>query len=288
MAELRFPAIGTQWRLTTPEPLPAAVRTAVAERIDRYDRAFSRFRADSTVAAARRRAGRHRFPAEAADLFETYHRLHRLTGGAVNPLVGGSLAHLGYGPGRAAAATGGRPAADWTRCRTRGSLLSTDVPVALDLGAAGKGQLADLVLGVLRSHCPGDSGPITVDAGGDIVRHPGTPARAERIGLESPFVDGEVIGAVALTGGALCGSGVRRRRWDGWHHVLDARTGLPVTEVVATWALAGSGLRADAAATALFFVDVAAVWAGFGAAGLRVFADGSAQWWPDPRWEVFG
>ncbi len=53
---------------------------------------------------------------------------------------------------------------------------------------------------------------------------------------------------------ALCASATNRRAWgDGLHHVLDARTGVPVRSVVATWAVGADAMRADAIATALFF-----------------------------------
>ncbi|GAA2182563.1 FAD:protein FMN transferase [Brooklawnia cerclae] len=289
MTESEFHATGTRWRIDTARPLDAWVADAVRDRIDSYEAAFSRFRPDSTVAAAARQAGTFMFPPEADPLFDVYRRLDELTGGAVNPLVGVSLAHLGYG----AVPTlrprpGARPAPVFGEvCHWDGRCLHTREPVNLDFGAAGKGQIADLVLQMLRDESTVGHGPVVVDAGGDIVRDAGARRDAERVGLESPFEPGRVIGVFTLGSGAVCGSGVGRRAWAGRHHVLDARTGEPVTGIVATWAMASTALMADAAATALFFADLDEVCSAFMAVGVRVRADGSVEWLDDPRLEIF-
>ena len=50
MASWRFEAIGTHWEIETTDRLPEEARTAVAVEIERFDREWSRFRADSGVA----------------------------------------------------------------------------------------------------------------------------------------------------------------------------------------------------------------------------------------------
>ena len=56
------------------------------------------------------------------------------------------------------------------------------------------------------------------------------------------------------------------RAWgEGLHHVLDALTGLPVRDVLATWAVAGTCAQADGIATALFLTPPQQL----AAAGLR-------------------
>ena len=94
-----FDAIGTRWRVDSAGPVPAAVRRRVAERVEAYDRAFSRFRADSLVSAHARTGGSVRYPDEVAPLLDLYARLTALTGNRVSPLVGASLERLGYGAG---------------------------------------------------------------------------------------------------------------------------------------------------------------------------------------------
>src|SRR5687767_1361023 len=45
-----FDAIGTRWCIDTEEPLRGEVRDRILDRIQRFDRTYSRFRPDSLVA----------------------------------------------------------------------------------------------------------------------------------------------------------------------------------------------------------------------------------------------
>ncbi|WP_143226343.1 FAD:protein FMN transferase [Actinomyces provencensis] len=280
-----FEAIGTQWRITTPDPLPERVRSAVSTVIEDYDRAFSRFREDSLVTRMSRAAGTFELPSCAAELLETYERLGDLTHGAVNPLVGASLVHLGYGPDyRLTPLPGHLPAPAWDEVVSReGSRLTTSTPLTLDVGAVGKGQLVDLVVEEVLSH---GVPVVLVDAGGDVA---GVGPR-RRVGLEDPQDPARVIGVVTSAGGAVCGSSTNRRTWaPGVHHVLDARTGRPVRGVQATWAAAPCAMLADAATTALFFEGPTRVSRALGVDALVLGEDRTAAWsgTGERRWEVF-
>jgi thiamine biosynthesis lipoprotein len=250
-AAWRFDALGVPWRIDTEQPIPHAVRTAVSERVEAFDRAWSRYRDDSLVARIAREPGRHRLPAEAAVLLDLYAELYAATGGRVSPLVGGALAASGFGPrlaGVADAVPLWQHALAWD-----GTHLDTASPVLLDVGAAGKGLLVDLVSALLAEAGIALS---VVDGSGDL-RIRDVPMR---IALEHPGDATKAIGIAELSEGALSASaGNRRVLADGRHHVLDAVTGLPVRDVVATWAVAADDLTADGAATALFF-DVDPAW----------------------------
>lgn len=79
-------------------PVSAALHRRLAAFIDGYERALSRFRADSTVAQlASGRVCAAEFPAWTADLFALADRLAQATGGAIDPCVGEALVQLGYG-----------------------------------------------------------------------------------------------------------------------------------------------------------------------------------------------
>jgi thiamine biosynthesis lipoprotein len=97
-----------------------------------------------------------------------------------------------------------------------------------------------------------------------------------------------VIGVAHLQGQALCASGVTRRVWgDGLHHVLDARTGVPVGGVVATWVTAEETALADGLATALFFTEAHRLAERFRFAYVRMHADGRAEYSPNFAGELF-
>ncbi|MBO3093759.1 FAD:protein FMN transferase [Cellulomonas dongxiuzhuiae] len=259
-AETRFEAIGTRWRIDTPTPLTDATQARVRAVVDAYDVVWSRFRADSVVSRIARDGGTHALPGHAAELLDLYDVLEDRTDGALTPLVGRSLEHLGYDAtyrlhpaGAPLPAPRGVRTRDVLTCRQpdeRGLTVTAARPVLLDVGAAGKGQLVDLVAAELRACGVGE---YVVDAGGDMV-HRGPDA--VRVGLQVPGHPGRVLGVVDLRDAALCASAVDRRSWgDGLHHVLDARTGAPVGGVVATWVVGERAMVADGLATALFLAD---------------------------------
>lgn len=273
LASYRFEAIGTQWQIETTTPLSGSDRDAVQRMIEEYDRGFSRFRKDSTVRLAST-PGLYELPAPAVELEPFYRRLHKLSAGRMTPLITESLEHLGYDSAYSLTPKADfRPAAEWEQSIDwQGTSLRTKAPVALDFGAAGKGQLVDLIGAELESR--GITGSM-VDASGDLkVRG----LAAQRIALEHPYDPKLAIGVVELADGALCASASNRRAWgDGLHHVLDGATGRPVQTVVASWAVASSAMQADGLATALFFVDHAKLAEEFDFASVRVHSDGRAE-----------
>ncbi|MFK4762945.1 FAD:protein FMN transferase [Microbacterium sp. ZW T5_45] len=264
-----FEAIGTRWEIVG--ELGDGDRQRVLAEIDRFDREWSRFRSDSLVTAVGLAGGRVD-SIDAGAMLDAYRSLAAATSGAVNPLVADSLAALGYDADYSLRASEPVPApAGWESVLTwTDSVVTASAPALIDVGALGKGRLVDLVF-TLLADVPGD---LVVDAGGDLrVR-----GSAVRVGLEHPFDVTKAIGVVELTDAALCASAINRRAWgSGLHHVLDARTGVPVTTWAATWAIGGDAMRADAVATALFFdggPDLASEW---GIEWVRMTTDGRAE-----------
>lgn len=281
-----FEAIGTHWRIDAARHLDDDDRSAVSDRIARFDCDWSRFRGDSLVAriAAARDGGEWRLPDDAAPLLGMYERLHAVTGGRVSPLVGASLERLGYDvayrlrpSGEPLAAPAWSETLDLEPGDEGGLRLRTRAPVTLDVGAAGKGYLVDIVGDLLAARGAIET---VVDGSGDL-RHRG-PAGI-RVALENPANPTKAVGVVELRDAALCASSPSRRAWgDGLHHIIDAVTGRPVDGIIGTWAIAPTALEADGLATALFLAEPAALEADFGFAWVRMFRDGrleaSANW----------
>ncbi|MEO8283294.1 MAG: FAD:protein FMN transferase [Pseudarthrobacter sp.] len=273
--EFCFDGIGTRWEIATPRPLQTSVRARLLAVVEAYDGEWSRFRPDSTVSAMAREPGRHEFPPEAAPLGRLYRTLYQLSAGAMTPLVGGSLERMGYDAAYSLRPAGPpMPAPRWEDALDwDGTVLTNHVPVVLDIGAAGKGQLVDLLAAELRSHAHES---FLIDASGDLLY---CGPDVITVALEHPYDSTKAIGTVPVSGGALCASAANRRVWgDGLHHVLDGTTGQPVTTAVATWTMAASTMLADALATALFFVPGAALERTFDYSWLTVFSDGSAAY----------
>lgn len=267
----RFEAIGTLWEIVTEAELSADLRRTVGDVIERFDQEWSRFRSDSEVT----RIGREGGTLSSGDvgvMLDTYRELSEATAAAINPLVGASLSALGYDASYSLTSTGPRAAPEtWTdRVAWDASSLTLTGPATIDVGALGKGRLVDLVLKALS----GIAGPVVVDAGGDLRAR----GDAVRVALEHPFDPTKAIGVVTIRDEALCASAVNRRAWgSGLHHVLDARTGMPVRTWAATWAIAPDAMRADAVATALFFDGGPEIATRWGVEWVRMSTDGRAQ-----------
>jgi len=271
--DFAFEGIGTQWEISTPFPLAQSVRARLLNRVEQFDAEWSRFRADSRVSVMAREPGQFDFPDEAERLGPLYRMLYGLTGGAMTPLIGASLERLGYDAHYSLTPSGSPlPAPRWDEVlEWAGTTITTNSPVVLDIGAAGKGLLVDLLADELNAE---GIGSFVIDASGDLLaRGP----QSVQVALEHPYNPGEAIGIVPLAGRALCASASNRRSWgDGLHHVLDGTTGQPVRTAVATWALADTAMLADALATALFFAPGARLEQEFEFSWLTVFSDGSA------------
>lgn len=217
---------------------------------------------------------------ESDTLRRIYQRLYDLSGGVITPLVGDSLVSLGYGPplGCATAAPAGdqssdtlrggdtlhRAAPPWPEALVwEADTLTSREPITLDVGAAGKGHLIDLVSEVLVEQGANDH---VVDASGDLRhRGSGNEDRPTRVALENPRRPGYALGVVEVSGAALASSAGNRRRWrttdqagqHTHHHLLDGRTGRSGTDILATWVIADTALLADGLATALWFLPAA-------------------------------
>lgn len=284
----RFTAIGTEWEIRTKHPVPEDVLTEITALCEDFDRVWSRFRRDSLVTKIAHTAGGGRFEVPARDLglLDLYDRLVVATSGAIDPLVGRDLELLGYDAGYSLipdrAGLADRVPDSWLRdVHRRGTQLITDRPVVVDVGAAGKGHLVDLIAQALHD---ANVDSFLVNGSGDL-RHAG--AEPVAVGLEHPKRTGRVIGTVPLRDAALCASATNRRAWgQGLHHVLDGRTGRPVSDVVATWTIAADTASADGLATALFVAEPAQL-AGFAFSWVRMLADGRVQWSNDFPGELF-
>jgi thiamine biosynthesis lipoprotein len=244
--------------------LPAA-RT-VAERVLRdVDEVCSRFRADSDLSRVNGRPGRW---VEVDPLLvaavEAALGAARATDGLVHPLLGRPLVQLGYDRTHAllaeradAPATPVTPPGPhaWREiCLDPDGAIRVPAGTALDLGATGKAWSADLVAAAFAERL---TGPAVVSVGGDLalatpdgrpLDPPWPVAVAERPG-------DPVEALVALDRGGLATSSTQVRRWTRGgvrhHHLLDPRTGQPVTGVWRTVSATGATcVAANTASTA--------------------------------------
>jgi FAD:protein FMN transferase len=250
-----FEAIGTHWVIdihkSTPQEQEGALFRSIMERIDTFDRAYSRFRADSLVTRMSQEAGVYTMPDDFDSMITLYQHMYEVTHGLMTPLIGQLLSDAGYDKDYSLIQKNGdltsplnwSDALEWNK-----PLLTIKKPILLDFGAAGKGYLVDLVARVIEAHAITS---YTIDAGGDIY-HRGPQIR---IGLEHPEDQTQAIGVATITDQAICGSSGNRRKWGAFHHIINPESRSSPLHILSIWVVASSTLVADALTTALFFTD---------------------------------
>ncbi|MDB5160423.1 MAG: FAD:protein transferase [Candidatus Saccharibacteria bacterium] len=270
-----FEAIGTHWSITTERVLSEDVKMAIRTRIEAFDKTYSRFRKDSLVTDIARRKGTFEFPEDAIPLFAFYRKLYDLTGGKVTPLIGSMLEKAGYDADYSLRPKTQEALPDWDDVlEINGSTVTTTQPVTLDVGAAGKGYIVDIICKILDV---AGIAEYVVDASGDL-RHKGH--EENRVGLEDPREPGKVIGVIDVQNQSLCASAINRRKWGKYHHVFDPDMKDSTKGVMATWVIADSTMIADGIATSLFFVDPNVIRKEFAFEFARMRDDGGVEYSP--------
>lgn len=247
--KLEFEALGTRWSIETEKPIGTELEAEIAQFIEEFEQTYSRFRSDSFVRRASRSGGRYAIPDGLPELLANYDTLYELSAGAINPCVGSSLEAVGYDDGYSLIPGAAKVAPNYSKAvRAESHAISIEQGTLLDIGAIGKGYAVDRLADIVSSA----HSVYVIDGSGDmrVQTH-----ENEIIGLEDPRDASNVIGKLEIKEGALCASATNRRAWgSGFHHIIDARTGLPAnTDIIATWAVAPSAVVADGLTTALFF-----------------------------------
>lgn len=278
-----FDALGTRWTIETRVELTVKTKDAVTQRLEEYDKAYSRFRNDSLVSQLTA-PGTYQFPNDFKKLFEVYQACFQLTDGQMTPLVGSMLEDAGYDKNYSLQPKEIQPIPDFLKAIQwdgRNTITSLK-PVVFDIGAVGKGYAVDIIAVLLENNEVED---YIIDASGDIKHHSSV---SERVGLEHPNDLSKVIGVVNLDHQSLCASASNRRAWKGFHHIMNPVTGRPVNDIIATWAIAEDTLVADAMATALFFVESPdELMKTFSFSYVRMFSGGRVDYSTDFEGELF-
>lgn len=144
------------------------------------------------------------------------------------------------------------PSIDSIEFDNRGRARSHSAATQLDFGGFAKGIAVDWAVETARQ--AGVNGLIA-NAGGDL-RAIGTNGKQPwRVAIRRAFGEGHLGGIIVDGDDAIFTSGVyqRYRAFDGqrYPHLIDPRTGMPVTDLLSATVIANTGALADAAATAL-------------------------------------
>jgi thiamine biosynthesis lipoprotein len=278
-----FEALGTQWSIETEHSISEQLASAIRARIEVFEKTYSRFRSDSLISAIAKNEGAYTFPEDAAKLFDFYKKLYDITDGKVTPLIGNMLERAGYDAAYSFVQKEQQKLPSWNEAIDwRPPLLSVKQKVTLDIGAAGKGYMVDIVCMLLNDAGIND---YVVDASGD-MRHKGN--LENKVGLEDPRTEGMIIGAIDVKNKSLCASATNRRKWgNGQHHMYDPDTMKPTKDIIATWVIAESTMIADGMATALFFTDPKRLQESFAFEFLRMHENGAIDYSPAFEGKLF-
>jgi thiamine biosynthesis lipoprotein len=190
-------------------------------------------------------------------------RLSAASGGLFEPGVAGLVELWGFHTSQTPPLEPPDGAAidDWRRLGPKIAALEIDGRVVrsaarglqIDLGGVAKGEAVDRIIALLESRGVGNA---LVNAGGDLRAIGRRGDRAWRVGIKAPRGAG-LLGTLELADGeAAFTSGDYERFFDHegqrQHHILDPTTGYPAHHTQAVTVIAGDGVKADAAATALF------------------------------------
>jgi len=282
MANVSWAALGTTAVIRAPRARLQVAQRAASRVIEQIDRLASRFRADSELSRINEAAGDWTpISPELVELVALGLSAAEQTAGAVDPTLATELAGLGYDRDwkeLAAVDVGcpltvpalparGRRSEPWRSVDLQADrgLIRLAPTIGLDLGATAKGRAADLACGAAH-RATGDG--VLVSLGGDVAVAGEAPDGEWSIGIADDHRTRpqDCEEAVTIRAGGLATSSLAARRWwrdgEAVHHVLDPRTGLPVTPHWRTVSVtAGSCAEANVAATAaLVLGDRARSW----------------------------
>lgn len=257
-----FDAMSTRIAVAAPA-LGARAERELARDVEqlfrRTERRFSRFRPRSELARLNRATGTTTVSAELLELLLRARDHARDTDGIFEPAVGAALRASGYdrsftpgGLDHAAAAAAAPPATiamlDIDEVRRR---VARPAGVEIDLGGFLKGRTADRAAALA-------TGPVVVDAGGDVVVRGAPPGDAGwTVEIEDPRDPARALGAIVVRDRGVATSAANRRRWRRgaatMHHLIDPRTRAPArTDLAQATVLAPTAELADVMAKVAF------------------------------------
>jgi len=270
-------------------------RELIQPVFERVNTLFSTWQETSELSLLNQTAGKSvstPLSPDAATLVASALQIAEASDGAFNPLAGSLMSCWGFTQEQAPASfpseealQEARKLADWRRIQfyptTTPVRLSLPQPgMKLDLGAIAKGYAVDLAYDTLTQ---GGTTNALIDLGGNLrAIGEASPRRGGwRTGVRNPFAEGSCAAQFLLTNGeAVATSGNYERFVEiantRYAHIMDARTGRPVTGMAGVTAVAPTAMLADALSTTLFVLGPEA-----GVVFLKRYPGCEAIWIPD-------
>ncbi|MBP9716763.1 MAG: FAD:protein FMN transferase [Candidatus Levybacteria bacterium] len=251
--QLAFEAIGTRWVIDcfNSSKTREEILKIISDRIEEFDKTYSRFRKDSIVWKISEKKGEYKFPHDSKELFSLYEKLELITNSAFTLLIGNTLVEAGYdseyklAPGEINKLPKSSEIYSF-----KFPVLTITKPFVLDFGGLGKGYLIDIIAKLLLEN---NINTFTIDGGGDIYYK--NDEKTLSVGLEHPGNFKQVIGIAKIKNQSIAASSGNRRAWDRFHHIIDANSLKSPDKILATWVVSRDAVTADGLATCLFFAS---------------------------------
>jgi thiamine biosynthesis lipoprotein len=265
LAAVSFAALGTTAVVSAPAGRIDSATEAVRTELGDIDRACSRFRDDSDLSRLNAAPGTWvRVAPLLVTAVEVALRAADLTGGMVDPTLGGLMIRLGYDRDFGDLRFDGEPVLrsstwiwtrDWRDIDVRRDRSEIRIPrgISLDLGSTAKALAADRAA---ERASETTAAPVLVSLGGDVAVAGDAPEGGWPVGIADHHASTPEPGeTVAIVSGGLASSSTTARRWlrggQSFHHLIDPRTGAPAVEVWRTVSVcAATCVDANTASTA--------------------------------------
>ena len=235
-----------------------ALAATLAET-DRLDRKYSHYRDDSLLATLQRTTDATDVDDETANLFDFATELHRQSDGLFD-ITAGKLTRLwdGRKPAQSEIDAALR-VTGWHRIKWKRPTLRVTTPgMHLDFGGLVKEYAADRCAALCRE--VGVRAGV-VDLGGDLALiGPHANGAPWIVGIKAPRVSGQAAASIALPRGGLATSGDYERalviEGKRYSHIVDPRSGWPITGFASVSVVADSCLVAGSASTLAMLLGV--------------------------------
>lgn len=257
MKKFEYNSMGTLWEVTIwdqiSEEIFEELKNLIIKMSEDFDKTYSRFKKDSLVWQISKIKGKYEVPPDFIAMLKIYFDLYLPSDKKLNPLIGFTISDLGYDADYSLSPKETiRPTPDLFESVSILDERQIEIreEVLFDFGALGKGYAVDKIRDILKKK---GVKKFLVNGSGDIYYQGQDKIK---VGLEDPDDPTKVIATVKMQQGAMCASGINRRKWRDLHHVIDPQiSSSSKGKIVSSWVTSDNTAIADALASCLFFVE---------------------------------
>ncbi len=269
--EITWSVMGTIASLRVPGEHAAAVKPAqelAATAFDEVNRTMSVYRPDSEISRLNTQSTDVPLSPQTESLLRISTAMTHRTAGRFDATLHPVIRLWGFSGGETPATLPTEADIAAARAATgpdtifigEGFARRTNPDASFDPGGIAKGFAIDLAYERITAAFPGL--PVLINLGGEMrVQGTAAPERPWRIGVQHPFEKHQTIGVVSLASGtAVATSGHYERYFemDGtrYAHIIDPRTGRPVTGTAGVTVISPNAIEADVLSTTLFIAGI--------------------------------